>query len=145
MSSAYSPFANRSGTPAMQPPFRIEAGSHSASALDECLERLEIVLVEEVAALTRASPEALQSLNLRKSTLLLELDRRMRDMRSTTVTAATRNRLRRIKGYLEENLRLLSLHLAAANEIVAIIRQSAERADADGTYSKSASFDEWSR
>lgn len=147
MSSALIPFGSRDGSPSPRQPLRYTGGTPSATAsvLDDCLERLEVVLVEEVAALNQASQEALQSLNLRKSTLLLELDRRMRDMRGNGVTVATRDRLKRIKSLLEENLRLLSLHLAAVNEIVAIIRQSVERAEADGTYSKSLAWDEWSR
>ena len=117
----------------------------SASELDDCLERLEAVLVEEVATLSQLSPATLHSLNQRKSTLLLELDRRVRDARGDGITNGTPYRLGRIKVHLEENLRLLSLHLAAANEIVAIIRRSVERAEGDGTYSMSLFFDEWSR
>ncbi len=147
MNNASSPLGRRGGAPSVPNLWRNEAACSSASpsVLDDCLERLEVVLAEEVAALSQPSPGALQSLNLRKSTLLLELDRRMRDTRGDGVTIGTPDRLKRIKSYLEENLRLLSLHLAAANEIVAIIRQSVERIEADGTYSKHSHFDEWSR
>jgi hypothetical protein len=108
-----------------------------------CLDRLEAVLVEEQRALQDMSPAVLRSINARKSALLLELDRGQRSLKSSIQDPATVQRLRDIRPKLEQSMKQISLHVAALNEVLGVVRRSVAGREADGTYSRTAQTDEW--
>lgn len=121
-------------------------GTFRVQALDmeihSCLDRLEAVLGDEAKALEALSPEALRSINARKSVLLLELDRGQRTYK-LSLSPATVERLRDIGTKLTQNMQRLSLHVAALNEVLGVVRRSVERSEADGTYSRTTPVDAW--
>lgn len=122
---------------------RVPPTSSRDSALDGCLDRLEVLLADEHIALEGLSPEGMRSLNARKSALLLELDRTMRGVKGGSLGSPAVERLKSLRLKLEGNLHRISLHLSAVNEIMSVVRRSVERSEADGTYSRTVRQDEW--
>ncbi|QTL04301.1 hypothetical protein J5J86_02840 [Aquabacter sp. L1I39] len=104
------------------------------ATLVSALERLEELVDQETEALRLRAPLDLADINRRKSRSLLELSRAARgvDVRQGDLL---QERLDRLRGKLVDNQGVLSLHLAAAQEVGAILDQALRDAESDGTYS----------
>lgn len=111
------------------------AGKDPALAtLVSALERLEDLVDQETDALRRRVPLDLADINRRKSRSLLELSRAARGV-EIRQTDALQQRLDRLREKLSDNQAVVSLHLAAAQEVGAILDQALREAESDGTYS----------
>lgn len=113
--------------------------------IEGCLARLEQVLAEEKSALREPTAGALRSVNERKSAILLELDRASRTLGDSSVSPQLLEQISNARKLLQESLDGIKLHLTAINEIMRVIRQSVERSEADGTYTRNRRQDEWLR
>lgn len=111
------------------------AGKDPALAtLVSALERLEDLVDQETDALRRRAPLDLADINRRKSRSLLELSRAARGT-EVRQADALQQRLGRLREKLLDNQAVVSLHLAAAQEVGAILDQALREAESDGTYS----------
>ncbi|MEW5422256.1 flagellar protein FlgN [Amorphus sp. 3PC139-8] len=104
------------------------------SAVASVLDRLDQILDVEIAALSHPDTADLSLVCRQKSRLLLELSRLVREdepVRSDTALAA---RLTEVREKLVRDQSLLSVHLAATEEISELIAQAMREAESDGTY-----------
>lgn len=113
-------------------------GSSLASALAKLIDALE----EENSVLRqqRIAPHA--AFTDRKNQALRELMAAQR-MEGASGGAAFRPQLQILSSVLQENARLLKLHIAAVGEISDIIVGSLKDAESDGTYSRSRGTRSW--
>jgi hypothetical protein len=107
----------------------------AALAVEKAVARLEDVLDQETAALRARGAVDLKSFNNRKSHGLLDLSRALRVYEGTEPEAALRARLAGLRAKLDENSRVLKIHLDAVREIAAVIADAIRDAESDGTYS----------
>ncbi|TDT88870.1 MULTISPECIES: hypothetical protein [Azorhizobium] len=108
--------------------------SPEMATLVSSLDRLEIVIDQETAALEAHQPVDLAEMNRRKSRSLLELSRALRGL-PDDVDSSLGERLTGIKAKLTRNCEVLAMHLAAAREITTILNGALRAAESDGTYS----------
>ncbi|TCT07956.1 hypothetical protein [Aquabacter spiritensis] len=107
---------------------------HGVSTLSSALDRLAALIEEETEALRARTPLDFAEISRRKSRSLLELTRIARAV-PPRVDAATAEQIRHVREALANNLRLLGIHLAAAEEIGEILSGAIRDAESDGTYS----------
>jgi hypothetical protein len=98
------------------------------------LARLEKVLDDENAALSAFDSKNLSEFSRIKTQCLLELQRAF--AQQVPPPAELSARLQSLRQKLELNRWLLSLHLDAAKEIVAVIMSAIRDEESDGTYSR---------
>ncbi|MBP0616655.1 flagellar protein FlgN [Jiella mangrovi] len=104
-------------------------------AIDKAAGRLESILVQEIETLRGRASEPLAELTTRKNHCLLELSRLSRSLASRTERDERIDaRLRTLKKALNENERVLGLHVKASHEIGSVIAATIAAADSDGTY-----------
>lgn len=108
----------------------------STLILEGVLERLEETAALETDALRNRRAIDFEEISRRKSRSLLELSRAVRTLPGTP-EAALAVRLARLRAVLAENSAVLQLHLAAAQEVAAILGEALREAESDGTYSAS--------
>lgn len=104
----------------------------SSDLLPALLKLIEI-LDEENSALSRHDLFSHAVFTDRKNHALREL---MAAQRQQPIDAEVRPLLQRLSGALQENARLLKLHISAVGEISDIIVSGLRAADSDGTYSR---------
>ncbi|MBO0661232.1 hypothetical protein LQ948_01485 [Jiella sp. MQZ9-1] len=103
--------------------------------IDKAAERLEAILALEIDALRGQISEPLAELTSRKNYCLLEFSRLSRSLAGQAeVDPRIETRLRSLKAALNENQRVLDLHVKASNEIGSVIAKTIAAADSDGTY-----------
>ncbi|WP_371347794.1 hypothetical protein [Ancylobacter sp. IITR112] len=106
--------------------------------LNGLLDRLEEAVDEETSALARRRPLDFEEINRRKSRSLLELTRAIRSLPAQPGgpgESALSARLAGLRTRLEANQDMLRIHLAAAQEIAALLGREMGEAESDGTYS----------
>lgn len=91
-------------------------------------------MLAETEAVSAYRNEELPALNERKTRALFELDRAMKGLQPDEVMDAAWARVRHLRDSLEENRRLLLVHLNAARKISELIEKVMAEADSDGTY-----------
>jgi hypothetical protein len=99
------------------------------------IDRLERVIDEETQELRKQKVANLRDFNQRKSQGLLELSRAMRGLGDAARDRRLQGKLERLRAKIGENLAVLSMHLAAVQEVSAIISRTIQEAESDGTYS----------
>ncbi|MCQ0988171.1 hypothetical protein [Jiella marina] len=104
-------------------------------AIDKAAERLETILAIEIDALRGKSSESLSEITSRKNHCLLELSRLSRAFAKTEPEPEVKSRLGKLKKALEENQRVLDLHVKASHHIADVIAGTIAAAESDGTYS----------
>ena len=113
-------------------PRPVEAGA--TRALISCIERIEELLEQESAALSRREEVDFQDLNHRKSRALLELTRIARSV-SASASREAWVPLERLREKLRRNAELLETHIGAVRELAGLLASEIAHADSDGTYS----------
>lgn len=108
------------------------------AVLIQAINRLEGILAGETEALRAGRVVDLSEVSNRKNQSLLELTRISRGVDPKTLTGNLQERLGTLKGRLEENRRVLSLHIEATGEVSGIIARALKEAESDGTYGSSA-------
>lgn len=107
------------------------------SLLDKAIQRLEIVVDQETAALQARTAIDLKDYNNKKSQGLLDLSRVLRHFDAVAMDQEMPARLSRLRGKLEINQAVLKMHLEAVREISTIMAGALRDAESDGTYSPS--------
>jgi hypothetical protein len=104
------------------------------AVLIQAINRLEGILAGETEALREGRVSDVGEASNRKNHSLLELSRISRGLDPAAVTPVLKERLGTLKHRLEENRRVLALHMGAAEEISGIIARTMKDAESDGTY-----------
>lgn len=99
--------------------------------------KLQICLDEETAILNASGIPDLDSFNHRKGQGLMELNRALSGFASAQRNSEVESELSKLKVKIDENMRLLRLHISAVNEITGLLTEAIQREDSDGTYSPS--------
>jgi hypothetical protein len=131
--------AKRSAPPARPDPAALRAGEDRAAfaVVEKTIERLELLIDQETAALQSRTAVDLKDFNDRKSLGLLELTRAMRPIEGAPPDPALHGRLSRLREKLEINRAALRMHLEAVREISTIVADAMRNAESDGTYTPS--------
>ncbi|MFG1480377.1 hypothetical protein V5F53_17235 [Xanthobacter sp. V4C-4] len=116
----------------------------AVATLLSAIEHLEDTIDAENSAFEAGVPFDIDEINRRKSRCLLELSRAARAMPpgSDPELAA---RVAGLKAKLERNCYILSVQLAAAQEVASILDEAMREAESDGTYSAAMGRSERSR
>jgi hypothetical protein len=107
------------------------------AVLTQSINRLEALLAGETNALREGRVVNLNELTNRKNQSLLELSRISRGIDPETLTPALTAKLGTLRERLDDNRRVLQLHMEAAGEITGLIAQAIADAESDGTYGSS--------
>lgn len=99
------------------------------------IRKLEICLDEETAVLSAPGVPDLDSFNHRKGQGLMELNRALAGFGTTQRDGVVEIELARLKRRIDENMRLLRLHISAVNEITGLLTDAIQKEESDGTYS----------
>ena len=113
----------------------MDPGAGAVTAVITAIDRLSQVVEEETQLLRQLGSADFERLNHQKNYSLLELTRAMRVLPERDRSALLSARLVRLRNLLDENQRVLRLHLAAAEEIANLVASTIEDAASDGTYS----------
>ncbi|WP_185983572.1 flagellar protein FlgN [Aureimonas mangrovi] len=105
--------------------------------LTQAINRLEAVLAGEMNALRSGARFNLGETSNRKNQSLLELTRIARGLDTASVSGELRTRLSTLRERLDDNRRLLQLHMEATDEVAGLISRSMAEAESDGTYGSS--------
>ena len=104
-------------------------------AIEKAADRLESILSLEIDTLRGRTGEPLAELTTRKNHCLLELSRLSRAFAGQNERdGRIEDRLRLLQKALQENHRILGLHVKASHEIGGVIAATIAAADSDGTY-----------
>lgn len=115
-----------------------EGGPQVRSSIDRTMQHIEKLVERETEALQSRAPFDLRESNNRKSRALLELDLAARSMQGVPLDSHLVERLKGLRGKLEENRAALNRHLEAVREIAKLVADTIQDADWDGTYSQHA-------
>jgi hypothetical protein len=127
-------FGTQPFTPGSRP--AVVLSPHAAlAAVMMTIDRVEQVIDQETHELRRQKVADLREFNHRKSQGLLELSRAVRGLGEAARDRRLQGRLAQLRLKIEKNLAVLSMHLAAAQEVSAIIARAIQEAESDGTYS----------
>lgn len=107
------------------------------AVLTQAINRLEAVLAGETNALRSGRRVNLNEISNRKNQSLLELSRIARGLDTAGMSATLRGRLEGLRERLDDNGRVLKLHMEATDEISGIVARSLADAESDGTYGAS--------
>lgn len=113
----------------------VPADSARLGIFMQAIARVEETLQTETAVISEYRNDQLPLLNERKTRALFDLDRAIKGLQSEEVNEEAWTRVRHLREQLEENRRLLLIHLNAAREISALIEKVMADSDSDGTYS----------
>lgn len=111
------------------------------ATLVSAIDHLEDALDTETTAFETREPLDIVESNRRKSRCLLELSRAAREL-PAVVDRELVERVAGLKKKLERNSYVLSVQLAAAQEVAAILDRAMRDAESDGTYSANAGYGE---
>lgn len=104
------------------------------AVLTQAINRLEAVLAGETMALQAGDHAGLGDIANRKNQSLLELSRISRGIEVSSMSDGMRDRIGTLRSRLDDNRRLLELHIEATSEVAGLIAQSIADAESDGTY-----------
>ena len=102
------------------------------------LDRLRQTVAAETDDIVSGRPVAYENYSLRKNQALLELNRLMPTLRSSTDREGLRGPLADLAAKLEENRRALGIELKAALKVAEIVARAIGDGQSDGTYSSVA-------
>ncbi|MDB5641076.1 MAG: hypothetical protein JWN07_393 [Hyphomicrobiales bacterium] len=102
------------------------------------VDKLTEIVMEETRVLRERGDADLERFTHQKNHGLLEVTRAMRGVPAEAVHPSLVTRLRFLRDRLEENRKVLGLHLKAATEIADLVSGTLEEAASDGTYTASA-------
>lgn len=102
------------------------------------IDKLTETVMEETRALRERAGADLEKFTHQKNFGLLEMTRAMRALPQGAVDPSLSARLRFLRDRLDENRKVLGLHLKAAEEIADLVSGTLEEAASDGTYTASA-------
>jgi hypothetical protein len=122
------------GTAAPQPP-AVPEPDPTVAAFMGIMDRLEQIIDAETDSLTRNLPDRIGESGQRKRQGLLELGRAMRHLRGKA-SPEVQDRLNAFSGKLENNRRMLDIHLRAVRDVADLIARSLREMDSDGTYTR---------
>lgn len=103
------------------------------------IEKLEQLLDEERADLSLGRFAFIAEFNARKSQLLFDINRAMRNFTPAEADDSLQSLHAQTRRKLAANRAVLAVHLEAAREIVALILQTIQEAESDGTYDRTLS------
>lgn len=103
-------------------------------ALGHAVERLELLVEEETAALRKATADDLRSFNNRKAQVLVELDRATKSHAGLEPSEAMKARLGGLRQKLDLNRKTLKMHLDAVQEVALMLADQIRDSESDGTY-----------
>lgn len=106
------------------------------SLIERTMQRVEKLVDFETQALRTRAAIDLRQTNNSKSQALLELGMAARVLEGTELEPDLVDRLRALRGKLEENRLLLSRHLEAVREVAGVIAETIKDSEWDGTYSE---------
>lgn len=138
LGSIFGAAGRRSAAPAAPVPPPEPATPATVSAFLAVVDRVEAVLDDEIAALTRDMAADITEHGNRKRQGLLEMSRALKAAAGAGPRGEIRDRLARFAAKLERNRSLLGTQLRAVREIAEIIAQTLQEAESDGTYSHTA-------
>jgi|SRR3954451_13954622 hypothetical protein len=98
------------------------------------VDKLTEIVMEETRALRERADADLEKFTHQKNFGLLEVTRAMRAIPPTGGDPSLVARLKFLRDRLDENRKVLALHLKAAEEIANLVSGSLEEAASDGTY-----------
>lgn len=101
------------------------------------IKKLQICLDEETAILSASNVPDLDSFNHRKGQGLMELNRALAGFGTATRSPEIESEIAILKSKIDENMRLLRLHISAVNEITVLLTDAIQKEESDGTYSPS--------
>ncbi len=104
------------------------------AVLTQAINRLEAVLAGESMALRAGDDTGLGDISNRKNQSLLELSRISRGIGPESLSEDMRARLGILRERLEDNSRLLQIHIEATAEVAEVITRAMADAESDGTY-----------
>jgi predicted ATPase len=104
------------------------------AVLTQAINRLEAVLAGEMMALRASDHSGLGDISHRKNQSLMELTRIGRGIDPAAVSDTLRDRLSVLRERLDDNSRLLELHMEATAEVAGLITRAIADAESDGTY-----------
>ncbi len=102
--------------------------------------RIEAQVGLETQALANGTPFDLEDSNNRKCQSLAELNQAVKGLLSTDMDQEFAARLAHLRTQLAENMAMISMHLEAVREVSAMLSQSIQNAESDGTYDPRASM-----
>ena len=100
------------------------------------IERAEVVVREETAALKASTLKDLRDSTNRKSHLIVDLNASLSLLSAADIGGELRNELELLRGVLAENMSAIKIHLEAVREIATLLSDSLHDAEFDGTYSR---------
>ncbi|WP_454916052.1 hypothetical protein [Xanthobacter sediminis] len=106
----------------------------AVATLLSAIERLEDTIDAETSAFETRTPFDIEEINRRKSRCLLELSRAVRAL-PPGGDPELAERVAGLRQKLERNSYVLSVQLAAAQEVGAILDRAMRESESDGTYS----------
>jgi hypothetical protein len=113
--------------------------AQAGAAIEVVLHRLEEVVDQETAALRSRKPVDLKDFNDRKSHALLDLSRALKQMQAGgKPQPQIERRLGELRVKLEENRRVLQMHLEAVREVSTRLSDAIRDQESDGTYGPAA-------
>ena len=104
------------------------------AVLTQAINRLESVLAGETLALREGRTVNINETSNRKNQCLLELSRISRGLDPSSVTPNLKVRLGGLRERLDDNQRVLFLHMEAVGEITRLVARAISDAESDGTY-----------
>ncbi len=110
---------------------RAAAASHALAVIA----RLQNCLDEESAALVNSPVVDLATFNTRKGQGLMELNRVLAALGTSPYQSEIATEMATLRAKIEENMRLLRLHIAAVKEISRLLSDAIQNEESDGTYS----------
>lgn len=114
---------------------KVQAGG----AIEVVLQRLEEIVDQETAALRSRKAVDLKEFNDRKSHALLDLSRALKQMQAGgKPQPQIERRLGELRVKLEENRRVLRIHLDAVREVSTRLSDAIRDQESDGTYGPAA-------
>jgi hypothetical protein len=113
-----------------------ERGMATRSTIVKILQRVEKLVDQETMALKSRAPIDYREFNNGKSQALLELNLAIRSLGAATLDAELIERLKGLRGKLENNRVVLRMHLEAVREIANVVSETIKDSDWDGTYSQ---------
>lgn len=111
-------------------------GSHQDVRIRTVLGRLELIIDNENQRLGTDPKFDIKTSNTHKSRCLYELTMLCRDTQVSDLPQSFISQMRYLKDKLAINARKLEAHLEAVRSVTEILRNAAQEADGDGTYSQ---------
>lgn len=115
------------------------------SALERTMQRVEMIVDSETAALRSRAPIDLKEFNNGKSQALLEFSIASRSLDASMLDEDLIRRLKLLRGKLETNSIVLRMHLDAVREIANVVAETIQDSEWDGTYSQHLEHGGYSR